>query len=60
MYSKKNHNFIDNYYQVGGNGINRQILMNFLKRGPIKQYSVNFDQHKNFCGFFDESIIDDF
>ena len=34
--------------------------MNVLHQGKIKQYKINFDQHKNFYDFFVEGIANKF
>ena len=57
---KKNHMFLFHYNQTGGSRLNQQLPINVLKRGPIKYFSVNDNQHKNFYNFFQESILDDF
>ena len=31
-----------------------------LRRGPVKYFSINYNQHKNFYDFFQESVVDDF
>ena len=57
---KKNHNFMIHHHQVGGSitiGTN-EPPMHLLEQGRIKQYTINFDQHKIFYDFFDESIVD--
>ena len=53
---KRNHNFSYHYRQMGGE-INQQLPVNILRRGPITYYSINYQQHKNFYGFFDEKIV---
>ena len=34
--------------------------VNILRRGSIKYFSINNDQHKNFYNVFEEQIVDDF
>ena len=58
--TRKNHMFLLHYNQVGGNRRNQQLPINILKRGPIKYFSINYNQHKNFYNFFQEQIADDF
>ena len=55
---KKNHNFIHHYGHVGG--ARTQLPMNVPHQRKIKQYTIHFDQHKNFYDFFDEGIVDKF
>ena len=52
--------FLFHYNQSGGSRMNQQLPLNVLKRGPITYFSVNFNQHKDFYNFFEESIVDDF
>ena len=52
--------FLFHYNQSGGGKMNQQLPLNVLKRGPITYFSVNFNQHKDFYNFFEESIVDDF
>ena len=40
--------------------MNQQLPLNILKRSPIIYFRVNFNQHKNFYNFFEQSIFDDF
>ena len=40
--------------------MNQQLPINILRRGPIKYFSINFHQHKNFYIFFQENVVDDF
>ena len=51
--------FLLHYNQMGGNGGN-QLPINILRRGAIKYFSINYNQHKNFYNFFQEKIVDDF
>lgn len=46
--------------QSGGSATNQQPLTNVLGCGLITCFSVNYNQHKNFYNFFEESIADDF
>ena len=48
------------YNQVGGSRMNQQLPINVLRRGPIMYYSINFQQHKKFYDFYQESVVDDF
>ena len=52
--------FLFHYNQSEGSRMNQQLPLNVLKRGPITYFSVNFNQHKDFYNFFEESIVDDF
>ena len=56
---KKNHNFIFHYNQTGDSR-NQQLPINILRRGKLFYYSINFEQHKEFYGFYNERIVDDF
>ena len=65
-FGKKRHMFLNHYgqqnnrqkKQIGGS---RNVLrLNTLIRGPITNYSINFNQHKNFYDFFSASVVDDF
>ena len=40
--------------------MNQQLPINVFKRGPIKYFSINFNQHEKFYNFYEESIVDDF
>ena len=40
--------------------MNQQLPLNVLKRGSIKYFNLNFNQHKDFYNYFEESIVDDF
>ena len=40
--------------------MNQRLPINVLRRGPIKYSSVNYNQHKNFYNFFQESVVDNF
>ena len=40
--------------------MNQQLPINVLRRGPIMYYSINFQQHKKFYDFYQESVVDDF
>ena len=55
---KKNHMFLLHYNQTGGSRMNQQLPVNVLRRGPVKYFSINYQQHKN--DFFQESVTDDF
>ena len=57
---KKKKEFIYHYHQVGGRQDTDQLPMNIIRLGPITQYRINFDQHKKFHDFFDESIVNEF
>ena len=48
------------YNQMGRNMRNQQLPINILRRGAIKYFSINYNQHKNFYNFFQEQIVDDF
>ena len=52
--------FLFHYSQAGGSRLNQQLPINVLRRGPIKYFSVNYNQYKNFNNFFQETIVDDF
>ena len=65
-FGKKRHMFLNHYgqqnnrqkKQIGGS---RNVLrLNTLIRGPITNYSINFNQHKNFYDFFSASVVDNF
>ena len=58
--SKKNHMFPFHYEQMGGSRQNFQRPINVLKRGPITYYSITYEQHKTFYGFFGDGIVEDF
>ena len=45
---------------MGGNRGNQQLPVNILKRGPIKYFTISYNQHKNFYNFFEEQIVDEF
>lgn len=45
---------------MGGSRTNQQLPINIFKRGPIKYFSINYNQHKNFYNFLGEQIVDDF
>ena len=45
---------------MGGNRTNQQLPINILKRAPIKYFSINYNQYKNFYNFLGEQIVDDF
>ena len=62
---KKKHMFLFHYgkhQQIGGNRDSRTsaLPITVLKRGPIAYYSINFNQHKKFYGFFSSGIVDAF
>ena len=57
---KKNHMFLFYYSQAGGSRLNQQLPINVLRRGSIKYFSINYNQHKNFYNIFQESVVDDF
>ena len=50
--------FLLHYNQMGGKRRNQQLPINILKRGSIKYFSINYNQHINF--YFQEQIADDF
>ena len=52
--------FLFHYSQMGGSRTNQQLPINIFKRGPIKYFSINYNQHKNFYNFLGEQIVDDF
>ena len=52
--------FLFYYTQAGGSRLKKQLPINVLRRDPIKHFSINYNQHKNFYNFFQESIVDDF
>ena len=49
---------------MGGRGArsrtNAELPISVLQRGTIKPYIIDFDQHKRFYVFSDESIVDEF
>ena len=45
---------------MGGNRGNQHLPVNILKRGPIKYFTISYNQHENFYNFFEEQIVDDF
>ena len=57
---KKNHEFIDYYHQVGGETRYRPITNEYYHAWTNYTIQIDFNQHKNFYDFFDESIINDF
>ena len=57
---KKTHMFLFHYNQAGGSKLNQQLLINVLRRGPVKYFSTNYTQHKNLYDFSQEGIADDF
>ena len=57
--TRKNCMFLLHYNQMGGNRRNQQLPINILKRGSIKYFSINYNQHRNFYNFFQEQIADD-
>ena len=40
--------------------MNQQLQINVLRRGTIVYYTINFNQHKMFYEFNQESVVDDF
>ena len=52
--SRKNHMFLFHYNQMGGNRGNQQLPVNILKRGPIKYFTISYNQHKNFYNVSEE------
>ena len=61
--SKKKHMFLFHYgeRQMGGRRPGLSALpQNVLTRGPLTYYSINFEQHKNFYDFFNNSSADVF
>ena len=58
--TRKSHTVLLHYNQMGGNMRNQQLPINILRRGAIKYFSINYNQHKNFYNFFQEQIVDDF
>ena len=52
--------FLFYYNQAGGGRMNQQLPINILRSSPIKYFSINFHQHKNFYIFFQENVVDDF
>ena len=57
---KKNHNCLLHYNQFEGSRMNQQLQINVLRRGTIVYYTINFNQHKMFYDFNQESVVDDF
>ena len=55
---RKNH--LLHYNQSGGRATNQQLPANELRCGPITYFSINYSHHKNFCNFFEESVVNDF
>ena len=47
------------YNQTGGSRMNQQLLVNVHRRGPVKYFSINYKQHKNFYDFF-QGVVGDF
>lgn len=58
--TRKSHMVLLHYNQMGRNMRNQQLPINILRRGTIKYFSINYNQHKNFYNFFQEQIVDDF
>ena len=52
--------FLFHYTQAGGSRLKKQLPINVLRGDPIKYFSINYNQRKNFYNFFQESIVDDF
>ena len=52
--------FLFHYGQIGGNRGNGQLPVNILRKGTITYYTISYDQHKDFCDFFNEGIVDNF
>ena len=52
--------FLFHYKQLRGNRGNPQLLVNVLRRGPIKYFTISFNQDKNFYNFFEKQIADNF
>ena len=52
--------FLFHHGQTGDNRGNRQLPINILRRGPIKYFTIGYDQHKNFYNFFEEQVVNDF
>ena len=46
--------FLFHYNQTGGSRMNQQLPVNVLRRGPVKYFSINYQQHNNFYDFFRE------
>ena len=52
--------FLLHYNQMGGNRRNQQLPINILQRGPLKYFSIDYNQQKNFYDFFQEQIVEYF
>ena len=52
--------FLFHYSQAGSSRLNQQLPINVLRSDATKHFSVNYNQHKNFQNFFQESVVDDF
>ena len=44
---KKNNMFLLHCTQTGGSRTDQQLPVNILRRGPVKHFSINYQQHKN-------------
>ena len=52
--------FLFHYNQAGARRMNQQLPINVLRQGPVKYFSINYTQHKNFYDFSQEGIVDNF
>ena len=52
--------FLLHYNQMGGNRRNQQLPINILQRGPLKYFSIDYNQQNNLYDFFQEQIVEDF
>ena len=51
--TRKNHVFLLHYNQMGGNRRNEQLPINILQRGPLKYFSLDYNQQNKFYDFFE-------
>ena len=54
---RKNHMFLFYYGQTGSKRGKSQLPINILKRGPIKYFTISYDQHKNFHNFLRSKLL---
>ena len=52
--------FLLHYNQTGGSRTDEQLPVNVLRRGPLKYFSINYQQNKKFYDFNQEKVVDDF
>ena len=57
---RRNHNFLFHRNQQVSGRLNQPHPINVLRRGPLIYYLINFYQHDNFYGFYNESNVDSF